>query len=74
MGRTFRFHDYRFSAKEFLADMKRDPEPNDWIFKYDGVPIVQYRTYNTSSSAKITLGRIKGTKFWVFMEWCEDIK
>ena len=73
MGRTFRFHDYRFSAKAFLADMKRDPEPNDWIFNYDGVPIVQYRTYNTSSSAKITLGRIKGTKFWVFMEWCEKV-
>lgn len=73
MSRAFRFHDYCFSAKAFLLDMQRDPEPNDWIFKYNGVPIVQFRTYNTSSSQKITLGRIKGTNFWVFMEWCEQI-
>lgn len=63
-----------FSAKAFLKDMGRRPFENDWIYKVDGLPIVQSKTSppGEGNGQTITLGRIKGTYYWVFPEWCKE--
>lgn len=62
-----------FSAEAFLNDMDRRPIENDWIYKVDGLPIVQSKTYPAGggNGTSVTLGRIKGTHFWVYPEWCK---
>lgn len=64
-----------FSAEAFLNDMDRRPIENDWIYKVDGLPIVQSKTSSPGegNGQTITLGRIKGTDYWVFPEWCKEI-
>lgn len=64
-----------FSAEAFLNDMDRRPIENDWIYKVDGLPIVQSKTSppGEGNGQTITLGRIKGTDYWVFPEWCKEI-
>lgn len=64
-----------FSAEAFLTDMGRRPIENDWIYKVNGLPIVQSKTSPTGegNGQTITLGRIKGTDYWVFPEWCKEI-
>ncbi|WP_275056003.1 hypothetical protein [Faecalicoccus pleomorphus] len=39
----------------------------------DGRPIVQSKTYPAGggNGTSVTLGRIKGTHFWVYPEWCQ---
>lgn len=63
-----------FSAEAFLNDMGRRPFENDWIYKVDGLPIVQSKTSppGEGNGQIITLGRIKGTDYWVFPEWCKE--
>lgn len=63
-----------FSAEAFLNDMGRRPFENDWIYKVDGLPIVQSKTSQPGegNGQTITLGRIKGTDYWVFPEWCKE--
>lgn len=62
-----------FSAEAFLADMGREPVDNDWIYRVDGRPIVESRTSppGGGNGDNITVGRIKGTHFWVYPEWCK---
>lgn len=42
---VFRAKRLYFSAEAFLADVGRQPRKNDWIYKMDGRPIVQSKTY-----------------------------
>lgn len=69
---VFRAKRLYFSAEAFLEDMGRQPKENDWIYKMDGRPIVQSKTYpaGNGNGTSLTLGRIKGTHFWVYPEWC----
>lgn len=70
---VFRAKRLYFSAEAFLADVGRQPIKNDWIYKMDGRPIVQSKTYPAGggNGTSVTLGRIKGTHFWVYPEWCK---
>lgn len=72
---VFRAKRLYFSAEAFLADMGRQPKEKDWIYKMDGRPIVQSMTSppGEGNGQTITLGRIKGTDYWVFPEWCKEI-
>lgn len=59
---VFRAKRLYFSAEAFLTDMGRQPKENDWIYKMDGRPIVQSKTYPAGggNGTSVTLGRIKG--------------
>lgn len=70
---VFRAKRLYFSAEAFLIDVGRQPRKNDWIYKMDGRPIVQSKTYpaGNGNGTSVTLGQIKGTHFWVYPEWCQ---
>lgn len=56
-----------FSAEKFYEDMGRGPRPYDWVLKHDGRPVVDVGKVQGNA-------RIKGTGFWVPMEWLELVE
>ncbi|MGJ0961057.1 hypothetical protein ACR75P_05100 [Faecalicoccus pleomorphus] len=63
---------YAFSKDEFYKDVGRGPIKGDWVLKIDGREIDEFRK-KRKNTVNYDLGRVKGTYYWVFPEWCKEI-
>lgn len=62
---------YAFSKDAFYKDVGRGPLKDDWVLKVDGLEIDDFKK-NHKGTVNYDLGRIKGTHYWVFPEWCKE--